>query len=61
MELAQGVLDTDHIARLATELEYASPQEILQVAVQEIANLTFACSFGAEDMVLLDMLMSIAP
>jgi phosphoadenosine phosphosulfate reductase len=61
MELAQGVLDTDHIARLATELEYASPQEILKVAVQEIENLTFACSFGAEDMVLLDMLMSIAP
>ncbi len=46
---------------LADSMEYSSPQEILKVAVQKVANLTLACSFGAEDMVLLDMLTQIDP
>ncbi|MCL6455054.1 MAG: phosphoadenylyl-sulfate reductase [Alicyclobacillus sp.] len=41
------------------EWEGASPQEILQDALRLIPNITFACSFGAEDMVLLDMLMAL--
>lgn len=55
------VLSPAEIEALAKSMEHAEPQEILKVAVEKIPRLTFACSFGAEDMVLLDMLMSIAP
>nr|WP_026975270.1 phosphoadenylyl-sulfate reductase [Alicyclobacillus contaminans] len=54
-------MDTETIARLADTLETASPEKILETAVREVPNIAFACSFGAEDMVLLDMLMNIAP
>ncbi|MCL6549102.1 MAG: phosphoadenylyl-sulfate reductase [Alicyclobacillus sp.] len=47
------------IQKLAERLEGAHPQEILKTALEAVPNITFACSFGAEDMVLLDMLMDI--
>ncbi|GIP24726.1 MULTISPECIES: phosphoadenylyl-sulfate reductase [Paenibacillus] len=44
----------------AEELETASPQEIIAWAVETFPNITFACSFGAEDVVLVDMLRKIS-
>ncbi|MFC5653056.1 phosphoadenylyl-sulfate reductase [Paenibacillus solisilvae] len=45
----------------AVELENASPEAILRYAVETFPNITFACSFGAEDVVLVDMLQKISP
>src|SRR5579875_2149648 len=47
------------IERLADEFEEAQPEKIIEEALKRVPNITFACSFGAEDMVLLDMLMNI--
>ncbi len=33
----------------------------MQYAVETFPNITFACSFGAEDVVLVDMLQKISP
>ncbi|KIL36345.1 phosphoadenosine phosphosulfate reductase [Cohnella kolymensis] len=49
------------IHRKAEEFENASPQEVIAWAVQTFPNITFACSFGAEDVVLVDMLQKISP
>lgn len=49
------------VAQKAVELETASPEEILKYAVETFPNITFACSFGAEDVVLVDMLQKISP
>ncbi|QHW32702.1 phosphoadenylyl-sulfate reductase [Paenibacillus rhizovicinus] len=49
------------ITQKAVELETATPQEILKFAVETFPNITFACSFGAEDVVLVDMLQKISP
>lgn len=45
----------------AEELEHASPEAILKYAVETFPNITFACSFGAEDVVLVDMLQKVSP
>jgi len=46
----------------AYRLESKSPQEVLQWAVEQFGTgLTLASSFGAEDVVLIDMLHKIAP
>ncbi|MBO7747567.1 phosphoadenylyl-sulfate reductase [Paenibacillus sp. MWE-103] len=49
------------IKQKEVELETATPQDILKFAVETFPNLTFACSFGAEDVVLVDMLQKISP
>ncbi|MDQ6422123.1 phosphoadenylyl-sulfate reductase [Paenibacillus sp. LHD-117] len=49
------------IAQKAVELENASPEDIIRFAVETFPNITFACSFGAEDVVLVDMLQKISP
>lgn len=49
------------IAKQAVELENATPEEIIAFAVATFPNLTFACSFGAEDVVLVDMLQKVSP
>lgn len=49
------------ISQKAVELEQASPEEIIAFAVKTFPNITFACSFGAEDVVLVDMLQRISP
>lgn len=49
------------IQQLAEKYEGAAPQELVRKALEIIPNITFACSFGAEDMVLLDMLMAVNP
>lgn len=43
------------------ELETATPEEIIKFAVETFPNITFACSFGAEDVVIVDMLQKISP
>ncbi|MCL6632917.1 MAG: phosphoadenylyl-sulfate reductase [Alicyclobacillus herbarius] len=54
-------LAREEIERLAEEFENTPAEDILREAVRLVDGLTFACSFGAEDMVLLDMLMNIHP
>ncbi|AIQ54998.1 phosphoadenylyl-sulfate reductase [Paenibacillus sp. FSL R7-0331] len=51
----------DLIKVKAEELESASPEEIIRWAVETFPNITFACSFGAEDVVLVDMLQKVSP
>ncbi|WP_136609133.1 phosphoadenylyl-sulfate reductase [Paenibacillus dokdonensis] len=45
----------------AAELEHASAEDVIRVAVETFPNLTFACSFGAEDVVLVDILQKVSP
>ncbi|CAM3973339.1 phosphoadenylyl-sulfate reductase [Cohnella lubricantis] len=45
----------------AEEFEHASPETVIRWAVEAFPNITFACSFGAEDVVLVDMLQKISP
>ncbi|MCM3703479.1 phosphoadenylyl-sulfate reductase [Paenibacillus macerans] len=45
----------------AEEFETSTPQEIIAWAVEAFPNITFACSFGAEDVVIVDMLQKISP
>ena len=49
------------VKQKAEELENATPEAISQYAVETFPNITFACSFGAEDVVLVDMLQKISP
>ncbi|AJY75303.1 phosphoadenylyl-sulfate reductase [Paenibacillus beijingensis] len=49
------------VTQKAVELEDATPEAILKYAVETFPNITFACSFGAEDVVLVDMLQKISP
>lgn len=49
------------IAEKAVELETATPEEIIRYAVATFPNITFACSFGAEDVVLVDMIQKVSP
>ncbi|XEC94590.1 phosphoadenylyl-sulfate reductase [Paenibacillus tarimensis] len=49
------------VKQKSEELENATPEAILQYAVETFPNITFACSFGAEDVVLVDMLQKISP
>lgn len=49
------------IAAKAEEFETSTPQEIIAWAVDTFPNITFACSFGAEDVVLVDMLQQVSP
>ncbi|MBO2945786.1 phosphoadenylyl-sulfate reductase [Paenibacillus sp. F411] len=49
------------IQEQAIALETASAEEIIRYAVQTFPNITFACSFGAEDVVLVDMVQKISP
>jgi phosphoadenosine phosphosulfate reductase len=49
----------EQLDALAYEYETTQPLEIIQRALQEVPNITLACSFGAEDMVLLDLLMQV--
>jgi phosophoadenylyl-sulfate reductase (thioredoxin)/thioredoxin-dependent adenylylsulfate APS reductase len=49
------------VKQKAEELENATPEEILAYAVETFPKITFACSFGAEDVVIVDMLQKISP
>lgn len=49
------------IAKQAIELETASAEEVIEYAVNTFPNITFASSFGAEDVVIVHMLQNIRP
>ena len=44
------VMPLSQIEQLAVEYEQAKPEVILRKAFETLPNITFACSFGAEDM-----------
>jgi len=57
-----NLFEKEHlIAQQAIELEDASAEEVIAFAVKTFPNITFACSFGAEDVVLVDLLQRISP
>ncbi|WP_223068748.1 phosphoadenylyl-sulfate reductase [Paenibacillus caui] len=49
------------IAEQAVKLETATAEEVIAWAVETFPNITFACSFGLEDVVLVDILHKISP
>ena len=49
------------IQEKADEFEHSSPEEVIRWAIETFSNITFACSFGAEDVVLVDMIQKISP
>ncbi|WAH36628.1 phosphoadenylyl-sulfate reductase [Alicyclobacillus dauci] len=51
-------MDEENLKSLSARHETLTPETILATAITTVPRLTFACSFGAEDMVLLDMLMT---
>lgn len=50
-----------YVSKAAEEFENQSPEALLKLAVETFPSLTLACSFGAEDVVLVDMLQKINP
>ncbi|QDH20704.1 phosphoadenylyl-sulfate reductase [Saccharibacillus brassicae] len=57
-----NLLEKEEFARIkAEELEQLSAEEVIRFAAQQYDSLTFACSFGAEDVVIVDMLQHISP
>ncbi|MGG1555945.1 phosphoadenylyl-sulfate reductase [Paenibacillus ferrarius] len=49
------------VTKAAEEFESQSPEALLKLAIETFPRLTLACSFGAEDVVLVDMLQKINP
>ncbi|RAV10288.1 phosphoadenylyl-sulfate reductase [Paenibacillus contaminans] len=49
------------IAQASVDLEHETPEAVIQWAIERFPNITFACSFGAEDVVLVDMVQKISP
>lgn len=49
------------VTKAAEEYENQSAEAVLKLAVETFPRLTLACSFGAEDVVLVDMLQKINP
>jgi phosphoadenosine phosphosulfate reductase len=57
-----NLLEKEELAREAAErFENESPENILRWAVEKFPSITLACSFGAEDVVLVDMLQKVSP
>ncbi|ALS26206.1 phosphoadenosine phosphosulfate reductase [Paenibacillus sp. 32O-W] len=49
------------VKQKAEELESATVEEIIRYAAETFPKITFACSFGAEDVVLVDIIHKVAP
>jgi len=49
------------IKQAAEQFENESAETVVKWAVETFPNITFACSFGAEDVVLVDILQKISP
>jgi len=49
------------LRQAAEQLEHEPPEAVLRWAVETFPNIVFACSFGAEDVVLVDMLQKVSP
>lgn len=54
-------LTAEEVNKLNEEYLGKSPQEILRLAFDTFGNIAFACSFGAEDVALVDMIVKIKP
>jgi phosphoadenosine phosphosulfate reductase len=54
-------LTADEVNKWNEEYLCKTPQEILQRAFETHKNIAFACSFGAEDVALVDMIVKIKP
>jgi phosphoadenosine phosphosulfate reductase len=61
MSTKQLLLTAEQVAELNEQYLGKTPQEILQLAFNTIDNIAFACSFGAEDVALVDMIVKIKP
>lgn len=62
MDNVRYALKEDQIEQAAQSLETASAEEIIKWAVQNFGNkLAIGCSFGAEDMVIMDIAVKIKP
>lgn len=62
MEVIQSVteIDPDELQRISSEFEPKSPQDVLRWGIERFrGGITLACSFGAEDVVLADMVARI--
>jgi phosphoadenosine phosphosulfate reductase len=55
------LLTAEEVSTLNEEYLGKTPQEILQLAFEKIDNIALACSFGAEDVALVDMIVKIKP
>ncbi len=55
------VLSAEEIARFNEEYLNKTPEEILELAFSTVGNIAFACSFGAEDVALVDMIVKVNP
>ncbi|KEO84082.1 phosphoadenosine phosphosulfate reductase [Tumebacillus flagellatus] len=55
------LLTAEQVAELNEQYVGKTPQEILQLAFEKFDNISFACSFGAEDVALVDMIVKIKP
>jgi phosphoadenosine phosphosulfate reductase len=55
------VLSAEEVKQLNEQYLNKTPQEILQLAFEKVENIAFACSFGAEDVALVDMIVKIKP
>lgn len=49
------------IRQAAEDFEHKGPEELISWAVERFPNITLACSFGPEDVVLVDLLQKISP
>ncbi|MBP1153589.1 MULTISPECIES: phosphoadenylyl-sulfate reductase [unclassified Paenibacillus] len=49
------------ISQAADDFEHKSPEELIAWAVERFPNITLACSFGPEDVVLVDLLQKVSP
>ncbi len=49
------------INQAAVQFENQSPEALVRFAIEQFPNITLACSFGAEDVVLVDMLYKVNP
>jgi phosphoadenosine phosphosulfate reductase len=60
--MSQIALTQEELGQLANQFETKSSEEIISWGVNTFSNeIILACSFGAEDVVLLDMLLNIDP
>jgi phosphoadenosine phosphosulfate reductase len=55
------LLTEEEVKSLNDQFLGKTPQEILELAFSKFANIAFACSFGAEDVALVDMIVKIKP
>jgi len=55
------LLTAEEVAALNEEFLGKSPEDILRLAFERFENIQFACSFGAEDVALVDMIVKIKP